>query len=224
MRTFWGKVLAIMSKDILSELRSRDVASAIFVFSLLVIVVFNFALEPGTSKAVSLAAGVLWVSFAFAGVLGFNRTFVQEKEKGCLEGLLLAPVDRGVIYVGKMLGSFLFMLAVEAILLPIFVALYGLPLHLSQQAVILFLATLGFSSVGTLFSALAVNTRAREIMLPLLFLPVVVPVLIAAVKASTLVLMGEGWGPILPWLELIAAFDAIFLTVSFLVFEFVLEE
>lgn len=224
MKAFWGKALAIMSKDLLSELRTRDAATAIFLFSLLVIVVFNFALEPGRGKALSIAAGVLWVSFAFAGVLGFNRTFVQEKEKGCLEGLLLAPVEREAIFVGKVLGSLVFMLAVEAVILPIFAALYSLPLRLPQQAVILFLATLGFSSVGTLFSALAVNTKAREIMLPLLFLPIVVPVLIAAVKASTLALMGEGWGVLLPWLELIAAFDALFLTVCFLVFEFVLEE
>ncbi len=224
MKKSLGKVFAILWKDILSELRARDIVTSVLVFALLVIVIFNFAFEPGAEKIGLVAPGVLWVAFTFAGVLSLNRSFVLEKDKGCLEGLMLCPVDREVIYLGKMLGSLTFMLIVEAIVLPIFSIFFNLPLFMPRLALIAVLATVGFISVGTLFSALAVNTKAREIMLPILFFPIVSPVIIAAVKASGLVLQGEPWGSLSSWLQIIVVFDVIFLVVSALVFEFVLEE
>jgi heme exporter protein B len=148
----------------------------------------------------------------------------MEKEKGCLEGLMLCPVDKDTIYLGKMLGSLIFMLIVEAIVLPIFFIFFDLPLFQPRLALIVVLATIGFISVGTLFSALAVHTRAREIMLPILFFPIVAPLIIAAVKASGLVLQGEPWGSLSSWLPIIIVFDIIFLVVSAVVFEFVIEE
>ena len=222
MKKSSGKVLAILWKDILSELRTRDIVASVLVFALLVIVIFNFAFEP--ERIGLVASGVLWVAFTFAGVLGLSRSFVLEKDNGCLEGLMLCPVDRNVIYFGKMLGSLIFILVVAAIVLPIFFILFNLPIFKPELGLIVLLATIGFTSVGTLFSAMSVNTKAREIMLPILFFPIVAPVIIAAVKATELVLTGEPWSSLSSWLLILAAFDAIFLVVSSLVFEFVIEE
>jgi heme exporter protein B len=149
---------------------------------------------------------------------------MPEKEAGCLEGLLAAPVSREAIYVGKMLGSLMTMVAIEAITLPVFALLFNLRVFSLPLVVTTLSATIGFVAVGTLFSALAVNTRAREMVLPILFLPVVVPVVISAVKASALSLAGEPWGEILGWLRIIGAFDVIFLVVSYLVFGYLIEE
>jgi len=223
LKEIGGKVLAIVWKDILSEVRTREIATSLVAFALLIIVVVSFALEPGELTS-PVAAGILWVAFTFAGVLGLSRSFVMEKDKGCLQGLMLCPVDRSLIYLGKMLSIVVFMLVVEAIILPVFVILLDQPLFTPQLAVIALLATIGFAAVGTLFSALAVNTRARDVMLPLLFLPVASPVIIAAIKSSGLALSGESWGAIASWLGVMAAFDVIFLVVSPLVFEFVIEE
>lgn len=220
---FWRKVIAITWKDVLSEMRTREIVFSVLVFTFLVIVTFNFAFgnNPGTMELV--AAGMLWVTFAFAGILSLNRAFVVEKEEGCLEGLMVCPVSREVIYLGKMLGSLLFMLVIEAIALPIFAFLFNLTLS-PQLIIITVLATIGFAAVGTLFSALAVNTRAREMILPILFLPIVAPIIIGAVEASKLALSGEPWSAMATWLQIIGAFDVIFLGVSFLVFTFVIEE
>lgn len=221
---FWSKALAITWKDTVSEIRSREIVFSVLVFTLLVIVIFNFAFRASQETMRLVAPGILWVTFAFAGVLSLNRSFIVEKEQDCLEGLMACPVSREVIYVGKMLGSLLFMLIVEAIALPVFTLLFNLPVLSLQLITITFLATVGFVAVGTLFSALAVNTKAREMVLPILFLPVVVPVLIGAVEASGLALSGESWSRLSPWLGIIVAFDAIFLVVSFLVFTFVIED
>lgn len=222
MKKFLGKVLAILWKDILSELRTRDIVVSVLVFALLVIVIFNFAFEP--ERVGLVAAGILWVALTFAGVLGLSRSFVLEKDKDCLEGLMLCPVDREVIYFGKMLGSLTFILVVAVIVLPIFFILFNLPIFRPELVLIVVLATIGFASVGTLFSALAVNTKAREIMLPILFFPIVAPVIIAAVKATGLVFAGESWSSLSSWLQIMAAFDIIFIVVSSLVFEFIIEE
>ncbi len=222
--SFWRKVMIITWKDALSEMRTREIVFSVLVFTLLVIVIFNFAFGASQEMMALVAPGILWVTFAFAGVLSLNRSFIQEKEEGCLEGLMVCPVSREAIYVGKMLGNLLFMLIIEAIALPIFAFLFNLPVLSLQIVTITVLTTIGFVAVGTLFSALAVNTKARELVLPILFLPIVVPIIISAVKASGLALSGEPWGSLSPWLQIIGAFDAIFLVVSFLVFAFVIEE
>jgi len=221
---FWSKVLTITWKDTLSEMRTKEILSSVLVFALLVIVTFNFAFVASQEAIRLVAPGILWVTFAFAGVLSLSRAFLPEKEQGCLEGLLSCPISREVIYVGKMLSSLLFMLIIEAIALPIFAFLFNLSVLSPQLITITFLTTVGFASVGTLFSALAVNTRAREMVLPILFLPIVVPLIISAVKASGLVLSGESWGGLSSWLRIIGAFDIIFLVASYLVFAFVIEE
>ncbi len=217
------KILTIVWKDIKSEIRTKEIATSLVAFALLVIIVVSFALEPGENTS-SIAAGILWVAFTFAGVLGLSRSFVLEKDKGCLQGLMLCPVDRSLLYLGKMLSILVFMLVVEAIILPVFIVLFNQHGFPPQLLVITLLATIGFAAVGTLFSAMAVNTKARDVMMPLLFLPIAAPVIIAAIKSTGLVLSGESWGAIASWLGVMAAFDVIFLTVSPLLFEFVIEE
>jgi heme exporter protein B len=167
---------------------------------------------------------MLWVTFAFAGVLSLNRAFIQEKDDDCLEGLMVCPFNRETIFIGKMLGSLFFMFFIEAIVLPIFSLLFNVNVISLSFIIITVLTTLGFVTVGTLFSALAVNTKAREMVLPILFFPIVAPLIISAISASGLVLGGESWSSISSWLGIIVAFDIIFLVVSYLVFSFVIEE
>jgi len=222
--SFLRKVLAIVQKDVAVELRTKEMLSSMFVFALLVIVIFNFAFELRVENVREIAPGVLWVTFTFAGMLGLNRSFVLEKDKGCLEGLLLCPVDRSAIYFGKMVGNFTFMTVVEAIILPIFSVLFNLSLFHPILLLIVVLGTLGFAGVGTLFSAMAVHTRAREVMLPVLLFPVVVPAMIAAVKATGGILDGQLFSEIAHWFRLLVAFDVIFLAISFMTFDYVVEE
>ena len=218
------KIFAIFWKDLLNELRTKEIIVSVLVFVMLVVVIFNFAFDSGIDQSDTVASGILWVALTFGGVIGLNRTFAVEKENSRLEGLMLCPVDRAVIYWGKLAGIFTFMLVIAVVITPIFLALFNLPVFLPRLALIVILAILGFSAVGTLFSALAVNTRSRDIMLPVLFLPVVVPVIIAAVKATGPVLAGMPWGEISTWLQILVAFDIIYLVVATLVFEFVIEE
>ena len=230
MKDFLCQVFTILWKDILFELRTRDTITAVLVFALLVIVIFNFAFEPEASTMLIVAPGVLWVSFIFAGVLSLNRTFVLEKEKGCLEGLMLCPVSREAIYTGKMLSSLIFMLTIEAIILPVFFVLFNLsvpiPMYIfvAEIGLVTLLTTIGFATVGTLFSAMSANTKAREVMLPILLFPVVSPIIIAAVESTGIILEGGYWGDFSSWLGILVAFDAIFLAVSPLAFEFVIQE
>lgn len=218
------KIFAIFWKDLLTELRTKEIIVSVLVFSLLVMVIFSFAFGTAVDTTELTAPGILWVALTFGGVTGLNRTFGAEKENSCLQGLMLCPVDRAVIYWGKLAASFTFMMAVAVVVTPIFLALFNLPIFLPGLALIIILALLGFAAVGTLFSALAANTRARDIMLPVLFLPVVVPVIIAAVKATGPALAGGPWGDMSTWLQIMIAFDIIYLVVATLVFEFVVEE
>lgn len=224
MKRFVEDISTLLWKDLLVEFRTKEITVSILVFALLTIVIFNFAFEPGADKIGLVAPGVLWVAFSFSGVLGLNRTFVIEKERGGLQGLVLCPVEREALFLGKAAGTFIFMCLMEIIILPIFSILLNLPIFMPGLIVIAFLSNIGFVALGTLFSAIAVNTRARDFMLPLLFFPAITPLLIAAVKSSSLVISGEPWSEVLGWLWRIAAFDAIFLVVATLIFEFVLEE
>lgn len=221
---FLDKVMAILWKDIVAELRTKEMFSSMFVFAIMVVVIFNFAFELKQFEIADIAPGVLWVAFTFAGILGLNRSFVLEKDRGGLEGLMLAPMDRSAIYLGKMLGNVIFMLVVEVIILPIFTILFNLPLLLPALVPIILLGTVGFAAVGTLFAAMAVNTRTREVLLPVLLFPIAVPIIIAAVKASGAVFAGDSLAAVSHWLRLMVVFDTIFLVVAFITFEFVLEE
>ena len=222
---YLNKVGAIIAKDIAAELRTHEMLSSMGVFSILVIIVFNFALELSDRQIVLTATpGAVWVTIIFAGMLGLNRSLAVELDKGCLDGLLLTPVDRSAIYVGKALGNALFMLVVEVIVLPLFVVFFDVPLIQPWVALIVMLGTLGFAGVGTLLSSMAVNTRAREVMLPILLFPVAVPELIAAVKATAGAMAGLPVSEWQQWLSLLIVFDVVLVTMSFMVFEYVVEE
>jgi len=220
----WRAVIAIVAKDAAAELRSKETLSTLLIFALMIMVVFNFAFELRVQNVRQIAPGVLWVALIFSGVLALNRSFVVEREEGCIEGLRLTPVDRSVIYLGKFLGNTLFMLVAEACILPVFAVLFDVSILNPVLWLIVVLGTIGFASVGTLFAAMAVNTRAREAMLPLLLFPIAVPVLIAATKATGQVLDGQPLSEVYSWLRLLLAFDIIFTVIALLGFEYVLEE
>ena len=221
--SFLNKVLAIVWKDVVAELRTREMLSSMLVFALLVIVIFNFSFELRVENIVQVAPGVLWVTFVFAGTLELNRSLALEMENDCLDGLFLAPMDRSAIYFGKMLGNLIFISAIEALMLPIFSVVFDLNLILPSLLLTIFLGTIGFAAVGTLLSAIAVNTRAREVMLPVLLFPILLPVVISVTKVTGGILDGVPLGDLAHWLRFLVAFDIIFLVVSFMTFDFVVE-
>jgi heme exporter protein B len=218
------QVAAIVWKDIVAELRTKDIFSAMFVFALLAILIFEFAFDLRVDNVREVAPGVLWVAISFAGVLGLSRSFSLEKDKGSIEGLLLAPLDRSVIYFGKMLGNLSFMLATEALVVPLFIVLFNLPLYLPGLLLVVLLGTLGFAAVGTLFAAMTANTRAREVLLPILLFPVLVPVLISAVKLTGGFLDNIPLQENINWLRILIVFDVVFLAIAYMTFDYVVEE
>lgn len=221
---FLRAVSAVIRKDLTAEWRSRELFSAMFIFGLLVILIFNFALELDARTRTSVTSGVLWVTFAFAGTLGLNRSMAVEKDRGCLDGLLLAPVDRSAIYFGKAIGNLIFMLIVEVIILPIYSVLYNVNLFIPGFLLVILLGSIGYVSVGTLLSTMAVQTRTRDILLPILLFPITIPVFLASVRASNGFLEGVGMTEIWPWLNLLIAYDVILTAVAYMVFDFVVEE
>ncbi|MGD8732033.1 MAG: heme exporter protein CcmB [Anaerolineales bacterium] len=224
LRAYLGAIGAIVWKDIVAEFRSRELLGAMLVFSLLVILIFNFALELDIRTRETIATGVLWVTFAFAGTLGLTRSMAMEKDRNCLDGLLLAPVDRSALYFGKVIGNLIFMLIVEVIVLPVFSVLYNQNLFIPGLLFVVLLGSIGYIAVGTLLSAMAVQARTRDVLLPILLFPVTIPVLLAAVKASNGYLMGLEMTEIQPWLSLLITYDVIFTAVAFMVFDYVVEE
>ena len=218
---FFEQVLAILWKDIRCELRSKQTWTSMGLFALLVLVIFNFAFDLRVDNKAAIAPGALWVAFIFASLLGLGRTIAVEREKGLMDRLLLCPVDRKAVYLAKLLGNLLFIGVVELVALPVFAALFNIPLF-GELLPIVLLGTLGIAAIGTLFSAIAAATQARELLLPILVFPLIVPVVISAVRAT-----GNLMAPAInepPWLGLITAFDVIFLSVAMLTFEFVVEE
>jgi heme exporter protein B len=221
---FLKAVWAVVWKDLQAEFRSRELFSAMLVFSLLIILIFNFALELDVKTRQSVTAGVLWATFAFAGTLGLNRSMAIEKDRGCLDGLLLAPVDRSAIYFGKVISNLAFMLIVELIVLPVYSVLYSVNLFQPGLLLVILLGSIGYVGVGTLLSTMSVQTRTRDILLPILLFPVVIPVLLAAVKASSGFLANADWEEIILPLNLLIAYDVIFIALAFMVFDSVVEE
>ncbi len=221
---FFRALWAVVWKDLSAEWRSRELLTAMLVFALLVILIFNFALELDARARASVTSGVLWVTFAFAGTLGLNRSMATEKDRGCLDGLLLAPVDRSAIYFGKAIGNLVFMFVVEVIVLPIYSVLYNINLFRPGLLLVILLGSIGYVAVGTLLSTMAVQARTRDILLPILLFPLVVPIMIAAVKASGGFLQDLPWIEVSTWINLLIVYDVIFVAVAFMLFDFVVEE
>ena len=222
--SYFASIRAILWKDVAIEWRSRQMLSAMIIFALLVILIFNFALELDARARINVTAGVLWVTFSFAGTLGLNRSMAIEKEGDALDGLLLAPIDRSAIYFGKLLGNILFMFVVESITLPIYSVLYNVNLFNAGLLMVIALGTLGYAAVGTLLASMAVQTRTRDLLLPILLFPVAIPLLVAAIRASSAFLSGLELEFIMPSLNLLVAYDLIMLALAYMFFDFVIEE
>lgn len=218
--------LTIARKDLVIEFRTRTAFFSALVFALLAIVIFYFAWDPTAIPAIDLAPGVLWVIFTFSGLLGLHRSFGVEQSDRAIDGLLLAPVPRQAIYLGKALANLLFVLAVQAIALPAIVLFYNVPVSASFGviAVIAVLAAIGLVAVGTLFSSMAVNTRLAELLLPMLSLPFFVPVVMPAAQATASLLAGRPVAEAAAWLKVLLAFDIVFVAACALAFPFTLEE
>ena len=226
MGEFLRLALAIAGKDIRLELRSRTALLSAIVFSALVLVVFNFARDPTALAAVDLAPSVLWVTFAFGAVIALNRAFYVERENAALDGILLAPVPRSALYVGKLLANLVFVGVVEAVALPLFVLFFNVSLGHALPGIlgVTALATIGFVAVGTIFSAMVVRTRFAELMLPVLLLPFMVPPLVGAVQVTAKLLAGRPLSEMMGWLRLLTLYDIGFVTLCILIFPAVVDE
>lgn len=223
---YWSGIFTIVLKDIIAEMRAKEAVGAMMVFGLTIMVIFSFALSLDTRDQTEIASGLLWIAFTFSGILGLNHSFSSEYENDCLQGLLLMPVPRSVIYVGKFLSNFLFMLFSEIIILLFFILFFDV--SFSGQwlplALVMILGTLGFSATGTMFSAISSGMRMRVFILPLLQFPMSVPLIIAAVEATSN-LLTEGLTVVYgDWIRLLVVYDLIFITASVLLFEYLMEE
>ncbi len=228
------KFLEIAGKDLKAEFRTKQMLNSMMIFALLVIVIFSFAFGneasifiPVLNKNVIdiLAPGILWIAFTFAGMLGLSRSFSVEKEEGCLEGLKLCPVERSEIYNGKVVSNAVLMILVEITTVPLFIVLFNYDIkNLPGLALVVLLGTAGFIFVGTLLSALTVNTRTREILLPVILFPVLLPVIITAVSSTRVMLSSGDISEIIGELQILVAYDIIFFIVAQMVFEYTIED
>lgn len=222
--SYLSAVWAIARKDVAVEWRSRQLVAAMLVFAILVILIFNFTLELDALARRQIAAGVLWATFAFAGTLGLNRSMAVETESGSLDGLLLAPVDRSAIYLGKTLANLLFMLVVEFFTLPLYAVLYNTNLYNPGLMLVIVLGSWCFSAVGTLLAGMAAQARSRELLLPVLLFPLLIPVLVAGVRASGAYLAGLEMAYVWPSLNVLIAYGLIMPALGFMFFDFIVEE
>jgi len=221
---FLAKVWVIVVKDVAAELHTREMVSAMLVFAVLSLLIFSLALDLRGAVARAAGPGVLWVTVAFAGTLALSRSLAREQQSGCIDGLLLAPMDRSAIFFGKALGNLIFMAVVEIVLLPLFSALFDVALLRPGVLLVVALGTLGYAAVGTLLASIAVNTRAREVMLPVLLLPLAIPLLIAAVQATGGLVEGASLGEVGGWLRLLVIYDLVVVAVAMLTYDYVVEE
>jgi heme exporter protein B len=222
--SFLRKVWAVAAKDLRAELHGREVFSTMTVFSGLAVLIFGMAFDLRVPEAEMVVPGVLWVIIMFAGVLGLNRSFGAEMDRGTLPALLLAPMDRSAVYFGKVIANLVFTLGTAAVILVVMFFIFDTPLLQPWIMASVALGTLGFVAVGTIFAALTASVRARESLLPILLLPVMVPVFMAGVACAAGVLDGGGLDKIATWLWILLGFDVLFLVVAYLLFDLILEE
>ena len=226
MNLYLNQIAAIVWKDFVTELKTRELLSAMFIFALLVILIFIFSINLSIVKASEVGPGILWVAFLFAGTIGLNRSFMLEKENGCLMGLMLVPADRTTIYFGKLISNLIFLSIMELFILPLFMIFFNIDLlsHLGPLLVVVFLGTLGFCALGTLLSSLSSNLKTREIMLPILLYPLLIPIIIGAVRMTGQILDGTELFDMMKWMGLTASFDIIYIGVSIMTIDHILEE
>ena len=224
LQTYLNTVWQVLRKDIQIEWRGRQGLPVMLVFALMVVFLFNFALQLAPDLQAGLAAGLLWVSLAFASTLGLNRSISQERENNALDGLLLAPVDRSAIFFGKTLGNFCFTTLVGLVLLPVFSLFYQQNMLRLPLVAVMLLGLAAYTSLGTLLSALSIQARTRDVLLPVLLYPLALPILIAAVEASRGVLSGQTLSDLSSWIYLLLAGTLLFNAAGLLFFETILEE
>jgi heme exporter protein B len=222
----FGAAWLVARKDLAIEFRTRTAFLSALVFAVLALCIFYFTWDESIITAADRAPGVLWVVLAFSALLGLQRSFAIEEHDRGIDALLVSPISRESIYLGKAIGNLVFLCAIQVVAVPALALFYNLPLGRGMLLVsgIMFLAMLGIVAVGTLFSAMAVNTRLAELLLPMLSLPFFVPVLIDAAQATTRVLSGAPASTIWPWVKILIAFDIVFVVACTLAFPFTLEE
>jgi heme exporter protein B len=222
-----GGFVAVLSKDLRLELRSGESTIALVAMSLLILVVMVFALDPaGGARDAGTAAGALWLALVFAGMVGATRALLAERDNGCMRALFLSPLDRGALYLAKLFAAFIFMAIAEAAAIVVMVLFFNLDFdaRLLRLLPVIGLGALGFSALSTLLAAISGRLRAGDLLLPLLAIPLFVPALIAGVKASGAALSGAPMEAMAQWLKILVAFDIIFLTAGYLLFEQVVGE
>jgi heme exporter protein B len=213
MRRFLRDSLTIAAKDLRSELRTKEALNASLSFSLVILLLFSFAFDPAADQTREFSGGLLWLVFAFAGALILNRSFARELPNDCLDALISSPISAAALFAGKALANFLLLMAVETVALPVFGVFYNIRWwgQFWQLAGVLALGTWAMTVIGTIFSALTVNLRLRELMLPTLVYPVMIPALMSAIQLTTHLIAGQPLeGDVLVWLRLLVVFDVIF--------------
>ncbi|RME65967.1 MAG: hypothetical protein D6790_01005 [Caldilineae bacterium] len=223
LAAYLRKVWAVTVKDIRAELRAKEVAATMVVFGLLAAVIFGLAFDLRVPKATMVAPGVLWAIVLFTGVLGLNRSFGAEVDRGTLAGLLLAPVDRSALYFGKLLANLVYLFVLELFLLPAVLILFDVNVFQPWNLVGLLLGTIGYAGVGTLFAALTASSRARETMLPVLLLPVLAPLFMAGVSLTAGILDARPMSGLWRWLQILALYDVVFVIAAYVLFDLIWE-
>jgi len=219
------RALIVAWKDLVVERRSKETLNALLFFSLALLFVFQFTLGPDRERLAAVLPGVLWLGFILSGVLGLGRTFLVERDNDCWEALLLAPGDKSAVYVGKLAASLALMLVVEALVLALFTLFFNVDLWpvLPGLALVIVLGTLGIAAVGALVAAMTAQVRTRELLFPVLLLPVLVPVLLGTVKATEALLLREPLTSVAHWWQLLVAADVVYVVVGLLTFDVILE-
>src|SRR5690606_5342480 len=221
---YWRAVGAIAWKDLRAEFRSRELINSMLLFTLMTVMVFSLALELDANARETIVTGVLWGTIVFAGQLGLSRSLAGEKDKGSLAALRLAPIARSARCFGKMFGNLLFVLVIALVLIVLLTVMFNITLVHPLLLLLVVLGSVGFTTVGTLLSSMSVHARSRETLLPILLMPVVLPIVISAVRASTAILNEMPSADWMPWLQLLALADVIFIAASYALFDFVVEE
>ncbi len=215
----------LLSKDMLLELRRRDSLLTMFFFGTLLLFVFHFAFDMTPDRVTELAPALLWLAFLFTGTLGLAQLFQAERDNHCLDALLLSPLDRGALFLAKSGFNLILMFAVEAVVIPLFWILFNLSGWnlLPRLFLVTLLGTVGFCALGTITAAITLRARARELLLPLVLFPLMIPIILATIRCMETVLKTGGLGDATPWLRLLIGFDVIFLTIGVLIFDWVIE-
>ena len=223
--TLLSNASALLGKELRTEFRSRELLTTTVVFILTVVVLFSFTFDPSAGESRRFGPGLLWLAFLFTGTLGLAQLFEGERSNHCLEALLLLPMDRGALFLAKTCFNFILMVLVEIVVIPLFWILFNLRSWdvIPYLFLVTLLGTVGFCVLGTLLSAVTLKARARELLLPLVLFPLMIPVILGTIRCMEAILRAGELGDALPWLRLLVGFDVIFLTVGVLIFDWVIE-